>query len=90
LNGCEIKALPSDLFVHTPNLEVIYFGRNKIDNIGEDLLEPLKNLKFIDFTSNVSINCVYDEDKVDGLSLDELKRKIRENCGGTQNGDLMN
>lgn len=80
LQGCEIASLPNDLFEYTPNLEVIYFSYNRISLIGENLLEPLKQLKYIDFRGNSTINEVYDEDKTNDLSLDELKSMIRDQC----------
>lgn len=80
LSGCEITSLPGDLFEHTPNIEVIYFNRNKISYIGENLLEPLVSLKYADFKGNVNINVVYDEEKAEELSLNELKQLISEQC----------
>lgn len=81
LQGCEIKTVPNDLFVNTPKLEVVYFSYNRIAIIGQDLLDPLQNLKYIDFRGNVNIDEVYDEDKGTELTLDGLKKIINEQCG---------
>lgn len=80
ISGCEIDSLPGDLFEHTPNLEVIYFNRNQIKYMGASLLEPLLSLKYADFTGNLNINVVYDEEKAEDLSLNELKKLISEQC----------
>lgn len=80
LQGCEIESLPGDLFENTPNLEVVYFSHNRIAYIGRDLLEPLIKLKYIDFRGNVCIDAVYDGDKPQETSLEDLKTVIREHC----------
>lgn len=80
ISGCEITSLPGDLFHHTPNLEVIYFNRNKISSIGAKLLDPLLTLKYADFSGNLNINAVYDVEKEEELSLSELKQLISEQC----------
>lgn len=85
LQGCHVEVLPADLFENTPNLEVIYFSHNRIASIGEHLLRPLTQLKYIDFRGNACIDEVYDEDKADDLSLDDLKALISEHCRA-QNG----
>lgn len=77
LQGCRLVNLSSDLFENSSKLEVIYFSHNKILSIGENLLEPLENLKYIDFTGNPAINLVYDEDKSENFTLDDMKREIR-------------
>lgn len=81
LQGCEISSLADDVFENTPNLEVIYFSFNQLSTIGPNLLEPLKKLKYIDLSGNANIDAVYDEDKADILSLDDLKNMIRVQCG---------
>lgn len=85
LQGCEITSLPDDLFEYTPNLEVIYFSFNKLTLIGEKILEPLTSLKYIDFRGNSSINAVYDEDKTNDLSFEQLRSMIQ----GNHNYDNM-
>lgn len=85
LQGCEITSLPDDLFVNTPNLEVVYFSHNHIASIGRNLLEPLKNLKYIDLRGNVHIDAVYDEDKSNEMSFDDLIVAIRERCAVQNN-----
>lgn len=89
LQGCEMTALPDDLFEHTPNLEVIYFSHNHIASMGPNLLEPLTKLKYIDLRGNANINVVYDVDKSKELSLEDLKSLISERCH-VQNGAADN
>lgn len=81
LEGCEISTLADDLFENTPNLEVIYFSHNGVTNIGPNLLQPLKNLKYLDLRGNETIDAVFDEDKANELSLEDLKSMIRAQCG---------
>ena len=85
LQGCDIKVLPIDLFESSPNIELIYFSYNKISSIGNNLLEPLRALKYIDFRGNSILNVVYDEDKANELTLKELKMMIRTQSGFVDN-----
>lgn len=82
LQSCEITSLPSDLFEHTPNLEVVYVSHNKITSIGERLLEPLHSLKYLNLHGNTGIDAVYDENKQNEFNLDDLKSLIRQTCHG--------
>jgi len=77
LQGCNITALPDNLFEDSPDIELVYFSFNKIISIGENILKPLRSLKYIDFRGNLNINAVYDADNTSELSLEELKRLIR-------------
>ena len=87
LQGCELTRLPSDLFDKTPNLEVIYFSHNKISSIGENLLEPLEKIKYVDFKGNPKISSVFDIDKSELFSLDDMKREIRDISG--ENNEIV-
>lgn len=82
LQSCEIRCLPSDLFEHTPNLEVVYVSHNKISSIGENLLEPLRSLKYLNLHGNTGIDVVYDENQQNEFNLDDLKTLIRQTCQG--------
>lgn len=82
LQGCEITSLPDDLFKNSPNLEVVYFSRNKISSISKNFFEPLRNLKYIDFRGNLNQlkNAVYDVDQEGELSFEEFKTLFTERC----------
>lgn len=54
--GTNIEYLPGDLFHYTPKLEIVDFSRNRIKQIGGLLLEPLVQVKAVNFRGNESIN----------------------------------
>lgn len=50
--GCPIVSLDADLFKYTPNIQVLIMTSNKIENVGQDLLANLVDLKIVNFLSN--------------------------------------
>jgi BTB/POZ domain/Leucine rich repeat len=75
IRDCEIDELPADLFKNTPRLELINFHNNKIKFIGENLLNPLRSLKFFDLRGNTNIDYIYNSYSNIG-SLEELTAKV--------------
>ncbi|KAG5667379.1 hypothetical protein PVAND_015361 [Polypedilum vanderplanki] len=53
-----VVEVPSNFFLHTPNVVNVWFSNNQIERVGNDLLTPLnKNeLKIVDFILNRCIN----------------------------------
>lgn len=77
---CGIEYLPGDLFKHTPQLEQVSFAHNNIKYIGEEILEPLQNLKRFDVSNNVNIHAYYyDSSKVARFSTTQAR-----NCNKVQ------
>jgi FtsZ-binding cell division protein ZapB len=75
ITSCNLEYLPGDLFENTPNLERVNFSQNQIRYIANNILDPLKNLKFFDLRSNPSIDAVYNCEEKSGTlpTFDFLK-----------------
>ncbi|KAG5668640.1 hypothetical protein PVAND_016575 [Polypedilum vanderplanki] len=56
LSGNEIEILESNLFEKNLKISKIDFSRNRLKNVGFNLLLPLENLIFADFYANDCIN----------------------------------
>lgn len=68
--------LPGDLFVDLKQLQGIYLGQFCVDIIEPNLLDGLKNLKYVNIKC---IDSVYDSILTSGnATLDEIKEKINE------------
>jgi len=69
-------SLHSDLFVHTPMVRHIDFGRNLLENVGSDLLTSLNNLTSALFNDNrcISFNANTSQ------SIQNLIAMLREQC----------
>lgn len=82
LNDNELEYLPGDLFEEARKLEYVSFEKNKIRYIDEELLEPLVDLKLINFFGNVAIDKVYNSKFLTqgNASLDDVKNKIKIKC----------
>jgi Leucine-rich repeat (LRR) protein len=78
LNGNLIASLPNNLFENTPVIEAISMYGNKIELIGPNVFDSLKNLKYVNLKMNVNIDvCCKD---YNGTSIEQLKTIINENC----------
>ncbi|KAG5666401.1 hypothetical protein PVAND_014430 [Polypedilum vanderplanki] len=82
LNDNEIEFLPGDLFIDMKKLEYVSFEKNKIRFIDAELLDPLPNLKLINFYGNVAIDKVYNStfSTQGNASLEGIKIEIRTKC----------
>jgi Leucine-rich repeat (LRR) protein len=86
VTNCDLRSLPSDLFVFARNLTRIDFGNNMIKHIGKYLLVPLNldNVKTIDLTENSSINAVFGREESTPLakhvSIQKLVHIIANKC----------
>lgn len=76
LNHNQLEVLESDLFELNPKITIINFGNNKFKQIGYNVLEPLENLKNINFKNNECINM----DAGSARQLTLLKSKLRSSC----------
>jgi hypothetical protein len=59
LNDNEIEFLPGDLFVDMKRLEYVSFEKNRIRFVDAEVLDPLVELKMVNFFGNVGIDRVY-------------------------------
>lgn len=73
-----IVALKDDLFTNVQGLRFVCFRKNKLKYIGQDILEPLKNVEHVNFSENTTIDMQYDNDGPEKLSA--LNREISEKC----------
>lgn len=78
LNDNELEYLPGDLFEEARKVEYVSFEKNKIRYIDAELLEPLVDLKLINFFGNAAINKVYNCAFLTqgNASLEEVKMEI--------------
>lgn len=72
-----ITHLPSDVFEGNPLMEWIDFSDNKLKLVGLNILDPLPNLHYANFATNICINEL-GRDKTD-ISRN-IKRLLRLNC----------
>lgn len=72
-----ITHLPSDTFVGNPLMEWIDFSDNKLKLVGLNILDPIPNLHYANFATNICINEL-GRDKTD-ISRN-IKRLLRLNC----------
>lgn len=81
VTGNNIMCLPWDLFIHTPNIEIVCLKRNGIKFIDYNFLEPLRNVKYCDLSENTNINSKYDGLKSQNkLGLVAFKADIKAKC----------
>lgn len=81
LRNCDVfnnrlTTLDADLFARNPNLEYLYFGSNIIEQVGRNILSPLKNLKKANFDDNTCIRFVAETSN----DLPQLQRLLEKNC----------
>lgn len=78
LNDNELEYLPGDLFEEARKVEYVSFEKNKIRYIDAELLDPLVDLKLINFFGNAAIDKVYNRAFLTqgNASLDEVKSEI--------------
>lgn len=72
-----ITHLPSDVFQYNPLMEWIDFSDNRIKLVGLNILDPLPNLHYANFATNICINEL-GRDKTD-ISRN-IKRLLKLNC----------
>lgn len=77
LNGNFITSLPGDLFDGTSSVEIVSFYGNRIEFIGAEIFDSLRDLKYVNLKVNTNIDVCF---KPTGISLEELKKVIKENC----------
>lgn len=73
-----LETLDGDLFKHNPKLEIIGVIENPIKHIGIGLLDNLHKLSLADFEDNLCIDMIAETPS----AIDELKLKIKDQCGG--------
>lgn len=74
--GNEIEFLPNDLFIYNPRLTHIDFSQNKINSVGRNFFNSLRNLRYLMFDDN---DCY----EGFGMALEEvevIKEEILSNC----------
>lgn len=72
----ELKVLPNDLFVDTPELEAMSFEENLLANVNSKLLEPVKGtLNMVNFQNNPGVNVLFREDLSD---FDDYNESLNE------------
>lgn len=86
LVGNKIEKLESDTFENTPNMIEVLLSNNRLQFIGANLLEPLKNLQFIHFGGNV---CVTGQSKHSSEQLARLNAEIKLKCSDISMSDVM-
>lgn len=82
LNDNELEYLPGDLFEESRKLEYVSFEKNKIRYIDAELLDPLVDLKLINFFGNAAIDKVFNSAFLTqgNATLEEIKNEIIANC----------
>lgn len=76
--GSNLTEVPENFFASTPNMKYVNFYGNKIERIGEGLLDNLNNLKRAGFEANICI----DDEASTPYELPELKQELKRNCTG--------
>jgi hypothetical protein len=71
-----LTRVPGRFFASTPNLKRFHFGGNKIQHVGEGLLDHLENLESGFFTSNICIN----QGASNPSEIPALIETLRQNC----------
>lgn len=78
LTDSRLVTLPGNLFDDVRAIRDLSFARNKLKYIGQDIMNPLKMLKYANFEGNTNINMVVYEGG--GEKLETLKHAIATNC----------
>lgn len=89
LNGNKISSLHNDLFEDTPNVEIISFYGNRLEFIGQHLLDSLDHLQSANFKMNDNIDAGLNT-YGSGVSLKCLKEIFKQKCQPTFTGKLEN
>lgn len=81
LRNCDVfnnllTTLDADLFARNPKLEYLYFGSNRIEQVGSNILNPLKSLKKVNFDDNACIRFVAETSN----DLPKLKLLLEKDC----------
>lgn len=81
LRNCDVfnnrlTTLDADLFARNSNLEYLYFGSNSIEQVGKNILSPLKNLKKANFDDNPCIRFVAETSN----EFPQLQRLLEKDC----------
>jgi hypothetical protein len=71
-----LTRIPGNFFKSTPNMKLIYFGINKIQNVGANLLDHLKDLQEVYFYKN---SCI-DKDALSSSQVPALIEELRQKC----------
>lgn len=80
-----LTTLHGNLFEYIPKLTHIWLRGNKLSSIGKELLNPLENLKYADFSLNINIHALYSDNAAlrslpYWVSLPSLKEFIENKC----------
>jgi hypothetical protein len=70
-----LTRIPGNFFKSTPNMKVISFAFNEIQNVGANLLDHLKSLQQVYFTGNSCINKKAQNASQVPALIEELKQK---------------
>jgi hypothetical protein len=74
-----LTILGSDLFEGTPQLDYLYFGDNQLEEIGYDILKPLKNLRKAVFQGNRCIG----KNANQRSEIASLQERMNEHCASS-------
>jgi hypothetical protein len=71
-----LQTLDSNLFDSNPYLQYLYFGDNRLDGIGHDILKPLKHLKeaILQFNSCIGSNAKNE------YEVPKLQEELNQKC----------
>lgn len=76
-NGIKVEYLPGNLLNHMPDLEIVSIQSSMVKYIDTEILDDLPKLKVAKFNKNDGIDAFYDSVSNTGVSLEELKEKIK-------------
>jgi hypothetical protein len=71
-----LTKIDGNLFQYNPKIEFVSFGYNKINDIGNDLMEKLKNIHIASFIKN---KCI-DKFATTASALQKVKKDIKARC----------
>lgn len=69
-----LQRIPGNFFEQTPKVHTIFFYDNDIRHVGENLLDSLENLRYVNFVWNYCIDMVGNGTAQIQLVIDALKR----------------
>lgn len=82
-----IETVPGDIFEYNLKLNYIFFAKNKISNVGRDVLAPLKTSFSASFYGNI---CVDQNGDSSTGTIKALQDKLNSDCAATQDVNTVN
>jgi len=74
----KLEVLQDDLFADHPEMVCISFWNNQISTLGSALLDPLKKLRYADFSKNIGIDLRFDSNADNSVDLASFKAQVCE------------